>query len=576
MKRQAKRTPLIIDEGTAIAPRPRRATLKRRAGQDALIRGVFDHRVCAFVARRQYGKTTTAADIALLKMMAAVNHTVVFGSVKLDLGREITRKAEQRASAAEQEVVRDARELRAAFNVAGRTVGEGMKLDTFDTGSGKSIAEVGDDDYVELYENSRLEFRLYHDRGRYSRTKVVALTPSTVGETGDLILDEVGRVKKFKDVWEAVEPIIASNPLFRCLFTTTPPPQDDHYSFELLAPPFGYAPPINPAGNWFRSELGIWVLRLTDEDAYADGIPLYDNDTGAPISPEEALKKATDKDAYLRNYRCKFALGGTSACGLMALDTAQSRGKDSCRHFPIRDDSDFDAGVKWLAENLDDDARTGAGLDIATTEKKTSNPTSVSVVQRKGVDLITRAIFTWKSCDDEIQLERIRRILVAIRSRPSGRKAVALFQDGTNERLFAKRVWRELRGECPVRTIVFSNTIKVPESPEPITMKQYLGTRILSALDDNLLTLPAARYVREDWRLVRKEKGALFWEPDGDGKHADTFCSTGLAAEAVKSKGGKVEAEAVAVGQSAPAASGGDFNRPHHDDGRPTGDTVYA
>jgi len=111
----------------------------------------------------------------------------------------------------------------------------------------------------------------------------VALNTSTVGETGDLITDEVGRAKQFKEVCEAIEPIIASNPEFRWLLTTTPPPDDTHYSFELLAPPVGLELPVNPKGNWYRSDLGVWVLRLTANDAFADGVPLYDGDTGTAV-----------------------------------------------------------------------------------------------------------------------------------------------------------------------------------------------------------------------------------------------------------------------------------------------------
>jgi hypothetical protein len=42
-------------------------------------------------------------------------------------------------------------------------------------------------------------------------------------------------------------------------------------------------------------------------------------------------------------------------------------------------------------------------------------------------------------------------------------------------------------------------------------------------LDDNHLWLPSERYVREDWRLVKKEKGQFVCEPDSDGRHGDTF-----------------------------------------------------
>ena len=63
-----------------------------RAGQREFERGVRKYRVCGLLARRQYGKTTIASRISLRKMMKIAGHTVIFGSVKLDLGREIVRK----------------------------------------------------------------------------------------------------------------------------------------------------------------------------------------------------------------------------------------------------------------------------------------------------------------------------------------------------------------------------------------------------------------------------------------------------------------------------------------------------
>jgi hypothetical protein len=276
-------------------------------------RGVDLHRVTGLLARRQFGKTTTAGRISLKKMMRRPGHTVVFGSVKLDLGREIVRK--------EAEALQKAFALLADQAAAAETL-----LDVVDDEKGRSVAKVNIDDWSDLYEHSRLEFRLYHSRTIYSRTKVVALTPSAVGDTGDLILDEVGRVKNFQAVLEAVMPIISSNPEFRCIYTTTPPPDDSHPSFDLLAPPIGAELPVNPRGNWYRSELGVWVLRITAWDAYVDGVPLYDDDTGAPITPEESRRRAPDKDAWDRNYGCKFVLGGASACGSQQIDTAQRRG----------------------------------------------------------------------------------------------------------------------------------------------------------------------------------------------------------------------------------------------------------
>jgi hypothetical protein len=502
------------------APNPFRV----RAGQLELERGIVDHRIVGFLTRRQYGKTTEAARISLKKMMRRPGHTVVFGSVKLDLGREITRK--------------ESEAMQKAFGViADQAAKAHAQLDVVDPEKGRSVARVNMDDWADLYEAQRLEFRLYHSRTVYSRTKVVALTPEAVGETGDLILDEVGRVKKFREVWEAVKPIISSNPEFRCLLTTTPPPDDTHYSFELLSPPIGKEFPVNPRGNWYRSDLGVWILRVTAWDAYADNVVLYDDDTGAPITPDQSRARDHDKDAWDRNYGVKFVVGGTSACGLVQLHSAQERGVGKCALFRIDDDLSFEAALEWLLKHLGP-GPVGLGWDLATTTSETSNPSSLSVLEQIGTDLIDRAIFVWKLWDPDVAIERVQRVLQVIRARPEGGRARRLAIDATNERYFAQRVRKELAAELPVELVIGSETIELPGQPEPITMKQFLGGQLVAELDDNHLTLPPERYLREDWRLVKKEKGQFVCQPDIDGKHGDTFDSTKLALRALRSTQG--------------------------------------
>ncbi len=510
---------------------------KVRAGQREFERGVERHRVAGLLARRQWGKTTIASRIAMKKMLKRPGHTVVFGSVKVDLGREIVRK--------------EAESMQKAFALMSEQAAAGaLMLQAVDGLKGTKGTEgteaFSPDDWADLYEACRLEFRLYHSRSVYSRTKVVALTPAAVGETGDLILDEVGRVKNFRDVYEAVSPIIASNPDFRCIFTTTPPPDDTHYSFDLLAPPIGADLPVSPTGNWYRSELGIWVLRVTAWDAYADGTPLYDDDTGAPIDPETARSKSQDKDAWDRNYGCKFVLGGTSACSLMALDTAQKRGIENCRLFQIQNDRDFAQALEWIREVLTGGA-VGLGWDVATTTSETSNPNGFAVVEEHGVDLIVPAVLVWKTADPDIALERARLIVQAVAERRvvgGNRRARRLCVDATNERYFAQRVRKELAALVPVELVIGSETTEVPGQPEPMTMKQFLGSRLVGDLDDNRLTLPPERYLREDWRLVRKEKGQFVCEPDANGRHGDTFDGTKLGRHALKSTQGAMESVA--------------------------------
>jgi hypothetical protein len=398
-------------------------------------------------------------------------------------------------------------------------------------------AEFSADDWAEIYEACRLEFRLYHSKSIYSRTKVVALNAAAVGETGDLLLDEVGRVKNFRDVVEAVMPIIASNPSFRCIYTTTPPPDDTHYSFELLAPPIGAELPVTPTGNWYRSELGVWVLRITAWDAFADGVPLYDDDTGAPLSPEESRAKAHDKDAWDRNYGCRFVLGGTAACGLLQLDTAQRRGVGQCALFQINSDLEFDQALRWMTGHLGS-GKVGLGWDLATTTSETSNPSAFAVIEASGRDLIARTVFVWKTADPAVAMERARRIVEGVADRTEGGRARRLCVDATNERYFAQMARKEFGNLVPVELVIGSETIDVPGQDEAITMKQFLGGQLVGELDDNHLWLPPERYLREDWRLVRKEKGSFVCEPDASGRHGDTFDGTKLGLRALRTQGG--------------------------------------
>ena len=499
--------------------------LKIRAGQRAFERDLETHRVCGFLTRRQYGKTTEAARVALKKMMRTPGHTVVFGSVKLDLGREIVRK--------ESEAIH-----KVLAHLGQQAAQAKTLLDVVDTIGGKSAADLKPDDFADLYESSRLEFRLYHSRTIYSRTKVVALTPDAVGETGDLILDEVGRVKKFREVWEAVRPIIMSNPEFRLMLTTTPPPDDTHYSFELLAPPIDADFPVNPEGNTYRSDLGIFVRRITADDAAADGVLMYDDDTGAPITPAESRAKDHDKDAWDRNYGVKFVIGGTAAIGLLVLDTSQRRGVGQCEHFQIENDLDLDRACKWITANLGN-GPVGLGWDLATTEKATSNPSAFTVLERQGAEFIARAILTWKTADGALATERAEQVVRAVKARKAGGAARRLCIDATSERLFSGQVAKHFRSQIPVELVVGSEGHEQPGS-EPMTMKQYLGGLLVGEAEDNHLTLPASRYIREDFRLVKKDRGSFVCEPDAQGRHGDTFDSTKLALHALGSGKGIV------------------------------------
>lgn len=516
-------------------------TLKLRLGQRHFLRLVDQYRTIAFVARRQYGKTTVFAAIALKKMMKRRNHTVIFGSAKINLSREIVRKEAHLLTTAIRDLTQNAESA-------------GNMLAMYDAKEGKPIPIAAtDDDYAEIFESQRLEFRLYHDRTSYSRTKVVALRADTVGETGDLMCDEVGRVRNWDEVWEAVEPIVASDPTFRLILATTPPPDDTHFSFPMLSPPIDAEFPVNPEGNLYISEMGIPVLRLSAFDAYEEGIAIYDTSTSEPLTPQEHFRRALDKDAWRRNYGAEFIVGGTAACGLIELHSAQQRGIGQTLFATIETDSDLTEALAWLIDHIPDQSFTCAlGEDLATTEKEISNPTSLSVVFKIGADIIASLVLIWKTADDETALDRNRRVLQTLRD--IGVRPRRLCVDATSERYFANRLRRELAALVPVELVISSEKAPHTSGPEAdMNMKQYLGALITGILDDNRLTLPPDRYIKEDWRLVKRDRGTFVADVNSAGMHADTFDSVKLACHGLITSAGPIQAEVQTTKQVAPA-----------------------
>lgn len=511
---------------TVTAPKPMtrpEAVLRFRAAQAEFIRGTDRYGVVGFLARRQFGKTTTLAGIALKKMMKRRDHTVVFGSVKLNLGREIVRK--------ESEIIRKA--IRALEIEAADADG---LLKTVDGDTGKDLARLRDDDYAELFEQQRLEFRYYHDRTGYSRTKVVALRPDAVGETGDLMADEISRAPNWAETWEAIEPIAQSNPDFRILLATTPSPDDAHLSNEQLSPPVGTPLPVNPRGNWYRSDLGIWVLRVDAFDAYADGVPVYDLETREPLAPADHRRRAYDKDAWDRNYGVKFILGGTSAVGLLQLNSAQQRGLGQSLLIQVDTDEDFLLGLEFLAIHLGD-GPVGLGWDLATTEKEASNPSVFVVKERRGREWVDRLHFVWKTRDPAVAKARARQIVQTVNGRPAGGRARRLCIDATNERYFAVECQRELAALVPVELVISSETVEQPGN-EPITRKALLGNQLVAELDDNRGTLPPEKYLKDDFRRVKRDRGSFACEVGPNGEHGDTFDGSKLALHALNSTSG--------------------------------------
>jgi hypothetical protein len=192
----------------------------------------------------------------------------------------------------------------------------------------------------------------------------------------------------------------------------------------------------------------------------------------------------------------------------------------------------------------------GLGWDLATTTKALSNPSAFGVLEQAGQELILRAVFIWKTADPDVAMERARRIVEAVAARKEGGRARKLAVDATNERYFAKSVRKELLGLIPVELVIGSEGIEVPGEEEPMTVKQHSCGQFIAELDDNHLTLPPERYLREDFRLVRKERGQYVCEPDANGRHGDTFDCGRLGLWALKQARGIMTVAGIRVGSN--------------------------
>jgi hypothetical protein len=86
----------------------------------------------------------------------------------------------------------------------------------------------------------------------------------------------------------------------------------------------------------------------------------------------------------------------------------------------------------------------GIGIDLATTEKASSNPTALTVMERDGTNVIARCTIVWKVADPAIAKERFARVVETVNARKEGGRARRLCIDATNERYFATEVQKEL------------------------------------------------------------------------------------------------------------------------------------
>jgi len=480
-----------------------------------------DYRRILLLWRRQLGKTTTLSSIALRRMLQRPNHLITYASASLLVGQELI----HREASLFFEALKKWREIAELNGYSMTTEADGLNIDDLDI-----------EDFEDIFSQSKLEVKIHHDNTSYSRTQIIAPNPATArGFTGDVMIDEIGFIKAFRELEEAMEPISSRDPTFRLLMATTIPEDDSHLSWEMALPPDHTEFEANPEGHWYRSQMGVLIHRADVYDAWEAGVKLYDADDGSVLTPEQHRAKAINRAAWDRNYWLKFLRGGTSAVSRQTLYFSQEQGKnEGCEFFQDTLPSDW-------RRLIVPDMPICIGYDVATTTSQKSNPTSFTFLQQFGMRYQARFIFVTKT-DDEDEAEGHCIELCTI----DGMRVRSLVIDGSNEKFFAQRIRKTL--SSLTRVIIYNGANSSNFRGEKMTLKQFTGNTLINAADDGLIALPPVQYILDDWRLVKKERGQLDNEVASDGKHGDTFDSTKLALFGFTKSSGKVEARAVAVG----------------------------
>lgn len=214
----------------------------------------------------------------------------------------------------------------------------------------------------------------------------------------------------------------------------------------------------------------------------------------------------------------------------------------------------------WVNVFSHEHPRVAIGIDPATTTKRTSNPTSITVIQPVGLTYFSRLVLRLKTGDPDVVELLLATIVDGLRAvGVSVRKVVVL---ATNERFWAIGMRKRLANRVPVELLIESEKIRYLGND--MLVKAYLGNLFVNTIDDGYLPLPPEEWLKVDLRLVIKDRGTFDAELGADGGHGDCFASGGAALHGLISSGGPAEAEAGRVSTfSGPDAGRRKMLNPH-------------
>jgi hypothetical protein len=195
--------------------------------------------------------------------------------------------------------------------------------------------------------------------------------------------------------------------------------------------------------------------------------------------------------------------------------------------------------------------RIGIGHDVATTEKKTSNPSGITVMEHAQGRYIERLVLIYKTGNEEVAMRMIQTVLDDIKD--AKLKARRFCVDASSEVFYAQRVKKRFVAYCPIALVKGGESIQ--RGAEVFSAKVLLGNLYSGLFEDGLILTPSTKWYKDDIRRVHREKGSFVTELGENGEHGECFDAGKLAYWALEHGSGRAEAAAVPIsGYGAPGA----------------------
>lgn len=368
------------------------------------------------------------------------------------------------------------------------------------------------------YENMNMETRVTV-KGLTGRIKVLAANPRTArGFSGDLILDEFAFHENSRQIWEAAEPIISSDPDFLCRISSTGNGRHNMF-YEMVT------------GGVFP------VSRVTRTDAWKMGLKIYDTVTRAQITPMEARERALDKRAYDQNYECAFE---DENMALLTQDLISAAERGDCG---IIFDQD------WTGAAQDRLLGMRGELFVGVDVGRRSDLTVMTGFEKLGNEFFARVILRCRG----MRLPEQQKRLGFLCRLPKFRRAAI---DMTGLGLGLVEYSQDEFGQSRIIGVDFGRTVPLTKrialegrKAQTVKITEAMATNLLQVYEDRRMRQPADLQLRDDLRKPEKQvspggRVSIAATRDEAG-HADHFWSFALGVHAAGEAGGPFEYQAI-------------------------------